>query len=370
MPNSESDTIREARRVMEVCNACRYCGGFCAVFPAMERRRSFSAGELGYLANLCHNCADCFHACQYIPPHEFSLNVPRTMAELRTETYEYAVWPASAASLFRKNGRIVALLMLISCLIIFLMTLLLAGPGMVFAVHTGVGAFYRVIASGVMIGGGLVLFLAAILALITGLVRYLRATGWNLAAALRPRHLLRAAGDVLILRYLGGGGDGCNDVDESFSQQRRLLHQFVFFGFLSCLVSTTTAAVLEHLLHRLPPYGLFSLPVLTGCAGGIAIMIGTAGLLRLKLVADRRPAVPRLLGMEAVFCTQLFLVSLSGLLLLAFRGTAAMGVLLTLHLGLVASFFVVLPYGKFVHVLFRYTALVRYAAEAAEADEV
>ena len=27
-------------RVMQICNACRYCEGFCAVFPAMERRRT------------------------------------------------------------------------------------------------------------------------------------------------------------------------------------------------------------------------------------------------------------------------------------------------------------------------------------------
>ena len=32
----------EARRAMEVCNACRYCEGFCAVFPAMELRREFA----------------------------------------------------------------------------------------------------------------------------------------------------------------------------------------------------------------------------------------------------------------------------------------------------------------------------------------
>ncbi|MEA7586048.1 hypothetical protein ONO39_27010, partial [Salmonella enterica subsp. enterica serovar Anatum] len=25
----------EVERVMQVCNACRYCEGFCAVFPAM-----------------------------------------------------------------------------------------------------------------------------------------------------------------------------------------------------------------------------------------------------------------------------------------------------------------------------------------------
>ena len=70
----------EVSRIMQICNACRYCEGFCAVFPAMERRRLFAEGDVSYLANLCHNCGACYHACQYAPPHEFGVNVPVAMA--------------------------------------------------------------------------------------------------------------------------------------------------------------------------------------------------------------------------------------------------------------------------------------------------
>ena len=28
----------EVARQLQICNACRYCEGFCAVFPAMTRR--------------------------------------------------------------------------------------------------------------------------------------------------------------------------------------------------------------------------------------------------------------------------------------------------------------------------------------------
>ncbi|NDA51733.1 MAG: tricarballylate utilization protein TcuB, partial [Betaproteobacteria bacterium] len=45
----------EGARVMGICNSCRYCEGFCAVFPAMERRLDFNAVDMDYLANLCHN---------------------------------------------------------------------------------------------------------------------------------------------------------------------------------------------------------------------------------------------------------------------------------------------------------------------------
>ena len=32
---ADAPAVHEARRAMEVCNACRYCEGFCAVFPAL-----------------------------------------------------------------------------------------------------------------------------------------------------------------------------------------------------------------------------------------------------------------------------------------------------------------------------------------------
>ena len=51
---SATDNLREADRLMTICNACRYCEGLCAVFPAMEMRRTFADADLNYLANLCH----------------------------------------------------------------------------------------------------------------------------------------------------------------------------------------------------------------------------------------------------------------------------------------------------------------------------
>ena len=66
---------------MTVCNACRYCEQYCPVFPAMEERRTFAKADLALLANLCHNCGECLYACQYAPPHEFGINVPKTLAQ-------------------------------------------------------------------------------------------------------------------------------------------------------------------------------------------------------------------------------------------------------------------------------------------------
>jgi ferredoxin len=48
-----------------------------------ERRLVFTEHDVHYLANLCHNCGACLYACQYAPPHEFDLNFPRVLAQVR-----------------------------------------------------------------------------------------------------------------------------------------------------------------------------------------------------------------------------------------------------------------------------------------------
>jgi citrate/tricarballylate utilization protein len=96
--------IEEAQRVLAICNACRYCEGYCAVFPALQRRLAFEESDVHYLANLCHNCGACLYACQYAPPHEFALDFPRVLAEVRKETYKQYAWPRVLGSAFERNG--------------------------------------------------------------------------------------------------------------------------------------------------------------------------------------------------------------------------------------------------------------------------
>ena len=99
----------EVARILQICNACRYCEGYCGVFPAMTRRLEFNKADINYLANLCHNCGSCLHACQYAPPHEFAVNVPNAMAVVRKETYTNYAWPAAMGGLYQKNGLFVTL---------------------------------------------------------------------------------------------------------------------------------------------------------------------------------------------------------------------------------------------------------------------
>ena len=70
-----------------------------------------------------------------------------------------------------------------------------------------------------------------------------------------------------------------------------------------------------------------------------------------------------MLGADNALLAQLFLMTLTGLLLLALRETPAMGILLSVHLGTILSWFVLLPYSKFVHGLYHSLALLRHARE-------
>ena len=356
--------LKEADRVMVICNACRYCEGFCAVFPAMERRRTFADRDLKYLANLCHNCRDCYYACQYAPPHEYQLNLPRALAELRLETYRDAVWPGFLAGLMKRNGLAVALITVVSILTVLLLTIVFSGPPTVFSAHLGENAFYKVIPYGFMVIPISMLALYLIIALLNGLNHFWHETGGKPAELSDFRANGRAMWDALRLKYLDGGGHGCNYPDDRFSHIRRWLHHLVFYGFLLCLASTSIAAIYDHLLHWRAPYPVWSWPVMLGTVGGVALLVGTGGLLYLKARMDSLPASPRALGMDVGFLVLLFLSSLSGLLLLIFRETPAMGTLLAVHLGIVVGLFVTLPYGKFVHAIFRYAALVKNAIES------
>jgi citrate/tricarballylate utilization protein len=103
--------------------------------------------------------------------------------------------------------------------------------------------------------------------------------------------------------------------------------------------------------------------VVLGTLGGIGLLIGPAGLLMANWKRDPALADEERSGMEGAFILMLFLTSLTGIALLLLRDTAAMGPLLALHLGVVFALFITLPYGKFVHGIYRFVALVRYARE-------
>jgi citrate/tricarballylate utilization protein len=183
---------------------------------------------------------------------------------------------------------------------------------------------------------------------------------------IRPRSLGQALHDVFTLKYLGGGGHGCNDVSDSFSMRRRIYHHFTFYGFMLCFAATSVATVYDHVLGLQAPYPFFSLPVLLGTIGGIGLVIGPVGLIWIKILSDPAPLSKKMIGGDYALLMLLLLISVTGLLLLGLRETGAMGILLAIHLGFVLAFFIAIPYSKMVHGLYRSAALIRYALERQE----
>lgn len=348
---------------MAICNACRYCEGYCAVFPAMELRRTFTKADLTYLANLCFDCRDCYYACQYAPPHEFGVNIPKLMAELRADTYRDYSWPAILSGLFKRNGVAVSLITAAALIIILLFVLAFMGTNVLFATHLGEGAFYRVVPYTAMTVPFLVIAFYGLAVLFAGTIRFWRETQGGLSEMIDLRALWRATQDAFGLTYMKGGGAGCNYPDARFSQSRRWFHHLVFYGFLLDFAATSIAAFYDHFLGWQAPYPLLSWPVVLGTVGGVGLLFGTSGMLYLKWKSDRDPSAEPMLTMDVAFLVLLFLTSFTGLLLLAFRESSAMGTLLVVHLGMVAGLFITAPYGKFAHVVYRYAALVRYAVE-------
>ena len=360
-PAHATPDLAEAARLMVVCNSCRYCEGLCAVFPAMERRTVFADGDLDYLANLCHACGACYYDCQFSPPHEFNVNVPRVLATVRAQSYERYSWPRALSPLFRRNGLAMALATAGGVTLFILAFVAMNDSAAILRPHMGPGAFYALMPHAAMV----LLFGAALLyagfALAMSVRQFWRETGGEPIGG--ARFLWQALQDAASLRYLDGGGVGCMNADERPSDRRRLWHHLTAYGFGLCAASTTTATAYHYLAGWEAPYAWWDLPVVLGSLGGLGLVVGTAGLHAAKHRRDPALRDEAHRGMETSFTAMLFAAGLTGLALLALRTTGAMGGLLAVHLGVVLALFVTFPYGKFVHGLYRYAALVRSARE-------
>jgi citrate/tricarballylate utilization protein len=371
------ELLEQGRHVMTVCNACRYCEAFCPVFPAMEQRLTFSKGDLAYLANLCHNCGECLYACQYAPPHEFGINVPRTLAHIRSRSYEEYCWPKHLGTAFEHH----ALATTVS---------LAAGPVAILFAASAFGGnwwgqaylggdFYQVVPHGAMVAlfGGVSIIV--ITAIVIGWFRFWRDVDGEPSrrerrAVPRPRAAwavthnyslanLEALWEAATLKHLHGSGVDCVTSLDQRGPWRRWLHHLTFYGFAFCFASTSVAALYHLAFGWRAPYAYTSLPVALGTLGGVGLVIGPLGLMILGRMRDEALGDPQHSGLDVSFAALLAMSSVTGLLLLVLRESRAMGALLILHLGVVLALFLTLPYGKFVHGIYRTAALIKYARE-------
>ena len=352
-----SEVIQRGEHMITVCNACRYCEQYCPVFPALEERPRFGKVELVYLANLCHNCGECLYACQYSPPHEFGIDLPRQLAELRVASYEEYCWPAFLAGAFRRHGLVTGVLLAALLSGVMLAAVWWMNPAALTRPGPE-GDFYAVIPHSVMVGlfGSVSLFVVA--AMTISVSRFWR----DIHPERHPLDvpaIMRALRDALTLEHLHSNGAPCTTNKEVRTPWRRRFHHATFYGFLLCFASTSVAAV-YHALGWSAPYPYTSLPVILGTTGGIGLMAGPVGLMVDRRRRDPALSDPAQSGLDESFLGLLSLTSLTGLLLLVLRERTLMAMLLIVHLGIVMALFITLPYGKFVHGLYRLAALMKY----------
>lgn len=362
----QHDLLREANRQLTICNACRYCEGYCAVFPALERRRTVTESDVLYLSNLCHDCRDCYSACMYAEPHEFDVNIPAVLSDVRLEVYERYASPRAFGAALRSQPSAVVGTVLASILLLALVALGTTGTT-AFSFERGPGAFYRVIPYAAMLALFSLAALYVIVVWVGGALRFWRDTDSPSRGRLGMKALGVAAVEALTLRYLRGGGAGCDYPTAPGSYSRLVFHTLVFYGFLAAFAATIVAAIYQDIFGMLPPYPVLSIPVLSGLSGGIGLVAGSTGLLYLKTRSNPIPASWGMRILDYAFLVLLDGVAITGIALLVLRDSRLMAALLVVHLGSVLGLFLTAPYGKFVHFVYRTAALIQNQLEQQDA---
>jgi citrate/tricarballylate utilization protein len=315
----------------------------------MEARRTFAKADLALLANLCHNCGECLYACQYAPPHEFGINVPKTLAQIRLQSYRDYAWPRVLGVAFTRHNLLTGIAIAAALSGIFALT---ARD----LTTDGSGDFYAVVPHGVMVVVFSSVFLFVLVAMGLGVSQFLRAVGGQTRGQ-TPGLTPVPWRDILTLRHLHPGGTDCVSGEEQRAPWRRWLHHATLYGFLLCFASTTAAAIYDNVFGWRAPYDYLSLPVVLGTVGGLGLLVGSVGLWILRRRRDAALVDDAQHGLDESFLALLFLTTATGLALMVLRHATAMPWLLVVHLGTVLALFVTLPYGKFVHGLYRGAAL-------------
>jgi citrate/tricarballylate utilization protein len=353
---------QEVARQMQVCNACRYCESFCATFSAMTRRLVFTDADIHYLANLCHNCGACLHACQYAPPHDFAINVPRAMARVRLETYTRYAWPAHFGKLYAANGLWVALCLALGLSLFLCLALSLNGTLLGPVIDQN---FYNIFPHNLLVNLFLPVFAFVVISLGLGVRSF-----WRDVTPATGRHETNieatsgAVWDALRLKNLDGGhGEGCHNENENWTDARRKAHHLTFYGFMLCFLATSVATLYHYVFGWVAPYDLSSLPKLFGLTGGVLLGVGSSWLAWLHLRRHPDHGDRAQSPMDLGFIALLWLTAWSGLLLVAVKASPYLPLVLAIHLGVVMALFLTLPYGKFAHGIFRMASLLRHHVE-------
>ena len=353
-------TENESIRQYMICNACRHCEGFCPVWDAMERRNFLEAKDIKYFSYLCHDCRDCFYACPYSEPHEYGLNIPKLNSDTRVKIHRNETWPKPLTRIL--NGTYLAGtgVLLISVAVLFSVVIYLSGLSSLFSPQTSV---YSVVPYEFLVIVGMVLGIYVIAMWLIQGAFFWKDIGGDRSSFLKLKSHALAIKDVISHRWFRGGGVGCDYPRDNGTKTRMVFHMLMFFGILFAILATSSAAVIQHLIGYLPPYPVLSLPVLFGTIGGLMIIIGALGFLYMKSVSDRSKANSTMIKMDYWVVYLLLFTAITGMFSLITRSYSYMGLVFLIHLSFVGTLYIVAPYSKLNHIIFRYLALVKEKSE-------
>jgi citrate/tricarballylate utilization protein len=332
--------LEDAVRQYTICNACRYCEGYCPVWPTLSSLTFVDKGDVVFMANLCLDRRDCYYACPYVPGvHEFAINIPEINRRLRDDTYRDATFNVLGSTW----GRIAFALMFLPILALWA----LFAPAIL---HPG-ATFYGLVPKYVIIYSGTAALVYLVLIAVLALIRYSRIVG----PRYRPR--LRALPGTVagLLRH-----DWFSDAHyprEVESDLRLAYHLLIFYGFLMDLISTLLGMVYEDILHVSSPFPAQNPTVITGLVGGVMLLAGTALALYARIIARREQKFSSTASFDVILAVLLMSVAVTGLVTLAARLSLAYGAmyaLLLAHYSLIYALFVLAPLSStFLHALLR-----------------
>jgi citrate/tricarballylate utilization protein len=333
----------------------------------MERQSLFAAGDLGYLANLCHDCRGCYQACMYTEPHEFAINIPVLMSHARMASYERYARPRLLARLFEHSAAWLCVLTFVALALVIAGYALFGQASRLWGTSSGPDSLYRVVSHAGMAVPAVVLSFVVLGTAAWGFVVFMGESAVARRDMMSPRLWGLALRQAATLRWMRGGGGDCYFPDaERPSRARRVLHHLVAYGFLSAFLATVCAAAMEYLLGERPPYSLASAPVILGTLGGVGILAGACGFLVLNRRDTRQLAVASSASLDSAFLAALILVCMTGIaVLVTQKSVGVVHVVLLAHLATIIMFYITVPYGKMMHAVYRFGALVRYARDTA-----
>lgn len=340
------DLVEEASRQLTICNACRYCEGYCAVWDAIEFKSVLTDVYIIHLANLCHDCRDCYYACPYNEPeHEFKLNIPKILGEVRTDSYIASVKPKDLKFALKE-------------------------PSLVTLASTAIAVFLAVIYAWLAFGLSkfpslpiTTIIPDTLFKAVTVLVYVYTIAVWSWEGLYywskinEKRHinvigLIKGIFDAIFHVNFKGGGSGCKVPKQNSRYFRLFAHSLVLFGFVIALIAISFYPDI---------YGIFGTIYLVG---SLSLSLGTAALIYIHIEEKKDLRSQTQSKMDYPFTILLFLAGITGVIVPISMGTELFNWNFLIHDTLILVVFLIAPFSKFIHPVFRLVSLMKYRSDS------